>query len=95
MEDNILEFISRRFTEDCHWLDGNCYYFSVILKDRFPVGRIVYDVIAGHFYFEWNDRLYDFAGVHNITEDMKIIPFDMLSTYDRKRFDRILRDCVD
>ena len=43
--DEVLEFIRRRFLQDCHWRDGNCYYFALILKDRFPESRIVYDAI--------------------------------------------------
>lgn len=37
----IEEFINRRFPNDCNWLSGNCYYFAIILKDRFPEGNIL------------------------------------------------------
>ena len=35
-EEQILAFIKRRFSQDCNWIDGNCYYFATILKTRFP-----------------------------------------------------------
>ena len=31
----IIEFINRRFKLDCNWTNGNCYYFALILADRF------------------------------------------------------------
>jgi hypothetical protein len=45
----ILEFIHRRFPQDCHWLDGNCFWFALILKKRFPNVEIFYFPIQGHF----------------------------------------------
>ena len=61
--DMVLEFIHRRFPVDCHWLDGNCYYFALILLDRFPIGKILYDVIDGHFVCEIDGVKYDWSGV--------------------------------
>lgn len=43
--DPVKEFIDRRFKADCNWLNGNCYYFALILSDRFPGGTVYYDVI--------------------------------------------------
>ena len=50
-QDKILDFIHRRFEQDCEWTSGNCYYFALILKGRFRKGKIVYDVIDGHFLY--------------------------------------------
>ena len=36
----------------------NCYYFAMILKDRFN-GEIYYDVINGHFLTLIKYKLYD------------------------------------
>ena len=47
----VLEFVERRFPSDNHFLDMNCYHFSLILKDRFRSGKVFYDVINGHFIF--------------------------------------------
>ena len=57
--DEVLEFIYRRFPKDSDWVNGNCYYFSLILQDRFPGGEIYYDVIDGHFLYCYNGKYYD------------------------------------
>ena len=62
MKNEVLEFINRRFKDDCNWLNGNCYYFSIILKERFKGGEIVYDQISGHFMYLYNNALYDYSG---------------------------------
>ena len=92
MENDVLEFIQRRFKKDCNWLDGNCYYFAIILKDRFPEGKIFYDVINGHFVFEYQDELYDWNGVHCLKGIL--VDWDNFDEYDSLLKKRIIRDCV-
>jgi len=41
--------------------NGYCYYFSVILNERFG-GEIVYETIDCHFLFLYHGRLYDIRG---------------------------------
>ena len=94
MQDDVLEFINRRFKKDCNWLDGNCYYFVVILKDRFPYGRIWYDMVCGHFFFEYNDKYYDFTGITDPRSVANGIPWDEMEQYDSSWKQRIVRDCV-
>lgn len=90
--DIILEFIRRRFTQDCHWLDGNCYYFASILKTRFPDGQIYYDVIYGHFIFKYNDNYYDWTGI--INPNGYLVEWDRFEEYDCLLKQRIVRDCI-
>ena len=95
--DEILAFINRRFKDNCHWMDGNCYYFAIILKHRFPHLEIVYLAIDGHFMVidPQTKLLYDFQGVH--TEDEmndKILLFDTIKQEDPSWYGRIIRDCV-
>ena len=91
--DGVVEFIRRRFPEDCRWLDGNCYYFAVILRDRFPAGRILYDVVAGHFVTEIGGVRYDWSGV---VDDLgrKYVAWDEFEAYDRPRYERVVEGCV-
>lgn len=93
MVNEILEFIQRRFKKDCNWIDGNCYYFAIILKDRFPDGKIFYDVINGHFVFEYQDKLYDWNGVHNSEKEF-LVDWENFDEYDSLLKKRIIRDCV-
>ena len=62
MREQVLEFIYRRFPDDCHWTDGNCYYFACILKARFEEGEIWYDAVDGHFVFKLEDLFFDWNG---------------------------------
>lgn len=91
MHDKILDFIKRRFPHDCNWTTGNCYYFALILYDRFE-GEILYDVILGHFVFKYEDKIYDWNGVN--TECKNLIPWADLNNYDKQVYRRIIRDCI-
>lgn len=88
----ILDFINRRFKDDCNWISGNCYYFSLILKDRFPKGDIYYDVINGHFLFKYQDTYFDWEGVN--TDCYKVIKWNEFDKYDSLQKRSIIRDCI-
>ena len=88
----ILEFIKRRFDCDCHWMDGNCYYFALILKDRFPGGKVVYDVIYGHFMYFYDGKYYDWNGETNVKGIG--IDWDSFDEYDSIQKQNIIRDCL-
>lgn len=90
--DEVLDFIKRRFPDDCNWLNGNCYYFAQILKIRFPHGIIFYDVINGHFIFQYNSKYYDLPG--EIHPDGHLVEWDKFDRYDSLQKQRIIRDCV-
>ena len=93
MENKILDFIKRRFKDDCEWVSGNCYYFAIILKERFPEGEIYYDVIYGHFVFQYDNQLYDWNGVYNLTDGF-LINWKNFDDYDYLLKARIIRDCI-
>ena len=94
MQDEVLEFINRRFPKDCNWLDGNCYYFALILKDRFPESRIVYDVINGHFYVWYKGKCYDYSGKMRWSNTGIGVFWDKFDEYDKLLKERIIRDCI-
>lgn len=93
MNDEVLEFIQRRFSDDCNWTTGNCYYFALILKDRFPDGKIFYDVRLGHFIYKYGESYYDWLGVYEGKEDY-LIPWDIFEIYDAAQKKIIIRDCI-
>ena len=90
---DIMDFIHRRFPKDSGWLNGNCYYFAVILKDRFPEGKIMYDVIDGHFVFQYDGLYYDYRGITK-QEDGFLVEWDKFDDYDSIQKKRITRDCI-
>ena len=99
MKDEIVEFINKRFKDkDCDWMNGNCYYFALILHDRFPETKIVYDTLEGHFLILDNDTsnlfpLYDYKGKHMINSHHLIV-WDKFDEYDPLLKKRIERDCL-
>lgn len=77
------------------WKTGNCYYFAIILKERFPEGNIYYDTIDGHFIFKLQDTFYDYNGaVNEFTNVNAVIKWDDFDKYDFLLKQRIIRDCI-
>ena len=91
-KDKVLEFIQRRFSEDCNWTDGNCYFFALILADVFD-GDIWYECIAGHFVCMIGGMFYDWSGVHDKQTDEFYVRWNEFKQYDSLRYERIIRDC--
>ncbi len=92
MDDEVIEFINRRFPNDSNWLNGNCYYFALILQDRFN-GEIFYDVIFGHFITKIKDKFYDYTGEVDL-KDRKLIKWKYFGEYDYLQKMRIIKDCI-
>lgn len=93
--EEILEFIFRRFPKDSNWLDGNCYFFAKILEAAFQ-GVIYYDPIAGHFLFKQGDYYYDWAGAHQYPKEVEE-KFENWRYYmykDPTHYSRVMRDCA-
>jgi len=90
--DEVLEFIHRRFPWELIWDYENCYYFALILKDRFPGGEIFYDVINGHFSYKYKGKHYDHTGV--INPDGYLVNWEKFDDYDSIQKKRIIRDCI-
>lgn len=90
---DVLNFIFRRFPYDAMWSEKNCYYFAVILKDRFPDGVIYYDVKEGHFLTKIRDKLYDNSG-EQTEENRTLVKWDEFSKYDKLQAERIIQHCI-
>lgn len=93
MKNAVTEFIKRRFPDDCSWTTGNCYFFAVILKARFPKGEIYYDVVDGHFVFKLNGTFYDHTGLIFVSTS-NIVLWDKFKEYDEGRYKAIVRGCI-
>ena len=90
----VERFIKQRFNIDCNWLDGNCYYFAVILKARFPQAIIFYDIINCHFLVSINNKYYDWTGEIYKNKDDIFIEWEKFDDYDSLRKERIIRNCI-
>lgn len=88
----ILNFIKRRFSDNCNWLNGNCYYFALILLFRFPKGKIYYDVINGHFIYGIDDMFFDWSG--EIKPDGHLVEWNKFQEYDQLQYEIVVRDCI-
>lgn len=92
-EQEILEFIRRRFPHEDNWLTGNCYWFAHILCTVFRLEKY-YQPIKGHFVSGDGSRFYDWTGrVADMDEDQPIL-FDKLWHDDPAWGARIFRDCT-
>lgn len=94
MNNQVVDFIHRRFQKDCNWTSGNCYYFATILKSRFPSAVIFYDVIYGHFFVNIDGQDYDWTGTIERKEDWFCVEWDKMEEYDINVKNRIVRDCI-
>ena len=74
---------------------GDCYYFSIILKERFKDATIKYLMIDNHFITEINGRMYDIRGdVTDIIDTKQLINWDDMNEFDELLYKRIIRDCI-
>ena len=92
MQETILEFIARRFKDDCNWVNGNCLWFALILQMRFPSLKICYLPITGHFVVQDNNNLlYDWKGLVQTEENP--LELNQLKQVDYTWYSRLMRDC--
>lgn len=90
--EQVLEFIKRRFPQNSNWTDGNCYYFAQILSIRFPELNLYYLPIEGHFVAGYREEYYDWNGKVKLKETP--IKFSDLEKLDPAYYSRILQDCI-
>ena len=94
----ILDFISRRLRGDVWFLNGNCYWAAVILKQRFPEDLDIYYVSdIGHFV-AGNDRAglyFDASGEYDASVGAEPITLYWIREFERDWYERLMRDCRD
>lgn len=79
------EYLERVFTK------GNCYHFSVILKNIF-YGDILYDPIQGHFITKIESKYYDITG--EIDRPKIIYIWDNMKLEEPDQYKNIMMNCV-
>ena len=95
MTQNVNAFLAR-FHEsdnlDDVFTSGCCYWFALILHQRFPNSHIVYDPVLNHFATKIDGRVFDVTG--DIT-DQSVSGWILWDTYsDLPHRLRIVRDCI-
>ena len=63
---NKFKFANKQNVLENTFTNGYCYYFAIILKTRFPSGKILFDKDFNHFVFQYDNKLYDITG--NVTK---------------------------
>lgn len=95
IKEEVLDFIKRRFPYDVDWNRGNCYWFALILRERFFSNfDIFYQAKKGHFVAGDGSEFFDYFGtVDDIIEDPPI-HFNRILLEDPVWAERLIRDCV-
>lgn len=95
----VLNFIKqfRELDASKCFLNGMCYYFTVILERRFAATRgiiIMYDQVMNHFATKIDNRIYDISG--DVTDDAHFHwePWRKVQETDALLTERIIRDCI-
>lgn len=106
--DKIIDFIRRRFHDDNHWTDGNCYWAAWILCEQFPCLSMYYRPNVGHFVAGDGNVFFDGHGQYEgqfvlvslkemTLDDMKnkniVLSLDDIEATDYSWYQRIMRDC--
>lgn len=92
MIEQINNFIQKRFSKDCDWINGNCLWFAYILKKRFEKLNIYYLPIEGHFVVGYLSSFFDWTGEIKLKETP--ILFDEIKEIDPLWYNRLLSDCL-
>ena len=95
--EDILFFIEKfkfleKVTIEILFTTGNCYYFSIILKERFKDGKIYYLPIAIHFVLKNNGKFYDGCGEYGTNE--KAYDWENFKKQNVSLSKKIERDCI-
>lgn len=97
MTNEVLQFIKNfKFAHkeqlEHIFMSGNCYYFAVILKDKFN-GQIYYLPNKNHFICKINNEYYDITGNASMNETP--IEWNTFIHKYPKEYIKIKRNCID
>lgn len=97
MKDEILQFINDFKKLDLSieilFMEGYCYWFAFILKERFN-GDIWYFPIENHFITKIGNSFYDICGEINMDNREKPYNWDEFKKYEPINSKVIERDCI-
>ncbi|MDD3021786.1 MAG: hypothetical protein PHX61_12535 [Alphaproteobacteria bacterium] len=88
----ILDFISKFKSAEDLFMRGMCYWFAIILHNRFSDSEIWYEPVANHFVCKIDGVFYDASGV---AKSGKYQLWDEYKQIDELEVGRIIRDCIE
>ena len=93
----VLKFIKNFEGAQSTFLNGCCYWFAFILRERFG-GCIFYEAVEWNFVWGWRGELYDVTGCvsekYLRDEGVHLIDWATYNVEDPSHYGRIARDCV-
>lgn len=87
----VLCFISHFAAARMTFLEGCCYWFAVILRERFGA-QIYYDPVDNHFVGKIGEQFYDVTG--RLSDNGRFIRWDTYKNTDMAHYKRLVRDCI-
>lgn len=88
----VAKFILGFKSAEDLFMNGYCYWFAVILHERFG-GEIYYLPIQNHFVTRIADRYWDASGLARIDENP--ISWGIYQSADPLNTAHIIRDCIE
>ena len=91
MRKDVLDFIKQFESAQKLLLEGRCYWFAVILKERFD-GQLMYNQIMNHWACLIDNQLYDASGavVNTCYEEW---PGSIID--DTTYYNRLVKQCIE
>lgn len=92
----VTKFIDRRFGKfpKEYWNTGNCYYFTIILCERFYYLKPYYDPIEGHFWAGNGEWFFDISRCFKKENFKEILSLDTIKIQEPEWYNRLMEDCV-
>lgn len=88
--DEVLEFIYRRFQGDSDWLSMNSFYFAHILCSRFEYLNIYFAPVTEQFIAGYNGKFYDWCGEYDYDNETAVLLTEIQEN-DPEMFDKLVQ----
>lgn len=90
MRKDVLYFIKKFESAQKLFMEGRCYWFAFILKERFD-GKLMYHQIRNHWACLIDDTLYDVTGQ---IDSEGFYPWPDVVTNDDLLYNRLIVQCI-
>ena len=91
VKSQVINFITEFKSATRLFMEGKCYWFAIILRERF-VGELYYDPVWNHWACLINDVLYDVTGV---VKEGAFSPWPGIFVEDTPHYQRLIDQCIE